>query len=65
MSNILESFLKDVDRDTKIIKDMTKEEFSDLLTKKGYSYPTHAKKGSRYINVFGAAKRVKTKKPFG
>jgi hypothetical protein len=65
MSNILESFLKDIDRDTKVVKYMTKEEFSDYLRKKGYLYPTHAKEGSRYLNVFGAAARVKTKKPFG
>lgn len=65
MSNILETFLKDLDRDTKVVKYMTKEEFSDFIRKKGYSYPIHAKEGSRYINVFGSAKRVNTKKPFG
>jgi len=64
MSNILETFLKDIDRDTKVVKYMTPKEFSEYLTKKGYSYPTHAKDGSRYLNVFGSAKRVKTKKPF-
>ena len=65
MFNILESFLKDIDKNTKIVKYMTKEEFSKFLIKKGYSYPTHAKPGSRYLNVFGSAERVNTKKPFG
>ncbi len=65
MSNILESFLKDVNRDTRYVRDMTKDQFSKYLSMKGYSYPTHAKPGSRYLNVFGAATRVNTKKPFG
>jgi hypothetical protein len=59
-----ESFLKGLG-DEKVIRNMTKEQFSKLLKHKGYSYPVHAKKGSRYLNVFGAAERVKTKKPFG
>lgn len=64
MDNTLESFLKGLD-DSKIVRYMTKEQFSTFLTKSGFSYPTHAKEGSRYLNVFGAAKRVNTKKPFG
>ena len=61
----LETYLKDIDKNTKIVKYMTKEEFSKFLTHKGYSYPTHAKPGSRYLNVFGSAERVNMKKPFG
>ena len=63
MSNIIESFLKGLD-DTKVIKYLSKDQFSKFIKHKGYSYPTHAKKGSRYLNVFGAAERVKTQKPF-
>jgi len=64
MSNILESFLKSLG-DEKVIRHMSKDEFSKFLKHKGYSYPIHAKEGSRYINVFGSAKKVDTKKPFG
>lgn len=64
MSNITESFLKGLD-DKKVVKYMSKEQFSKFLRNKGYSYPVHAKPGSRYLNVFGAAERVKTKKPYG
>lgn len=59
-----ESFLKGLD-DTKVIRNMSKEQFSKFLKHKGFTYPIHAKKGSRYLNVFGAAERVKTKKPYG
>ena len=65
MSNILESFLKDIDRNTKTVTDMTRDEFNKFVVKKGHVYPKHTKPGSRYLNVFGAAKRVNTKKPFG
>ena len=65
MTNQLESFLKGLNDGDKFVKDMTKEQFSKFLTNKGYTYPTHAKPGSRYLNVFGAAEKVKTKKPYG
>jgi hypothetical protein len=58
-----ESFLKDLD-DNKNVRYMSKEQFSKFLRSKGFSYPVHAKKGSRYLNVFGSAERVKTKQPF-
>lgn len=66
--NILETFLKDVDRDKKVVQHMTRKEFNDYLTKRGYDYPTKAKKslsGWRYINVFGAATYLDPDKPFG
>ena len=67
--NILETFLKDVDRDKKIVKHMTRQEFNDYLTyKMGHDYPTKAKKtmnGWRYINVFGAASYIDPDKRFG
>lgn len=66
MSNILEAFLKGMDdENTRYVRDMSKDQFSKYLSMKGYSYPTHDKPGSRYLNVFGAAERVKTQKPFG
>jgi hypothetical protein len=66
METIVEAFLKGLDdEDQKYVKYMTKDQFSDYLRKKGFSYPTHSRPGSRYINVFGSAKRVNTKKPYG
>lgn len=66
MSNILEAFLKglDLDPDEQYVDYMTREQFSEYLHKLGYSYPTHDRPGSRYLNVFGAAARVNTKKPY-
>lgn len=64
--SILEAFLKglELDPDETYVDYMTKEQFSEYLHKLGYSYPTHARPGSRYINVFGSAARVNTKKPY-
>jgi hypothetical protein len=63
---VVESFLKGLDdEDTKYVRYMTRDQFSKYLTNKGYVYPTHDKPGSRYINVFGLAAQVNTKKPFG
>jgi len=66
MSNILEAFLKGLhlDPDEAYVDYMTKDQFSQYLHDKGYSYPTHDRPGSRYINLFGAAARVNTKKPY-
>ena len=66
MSNVLEAFLKglELDPDEAYVQYMTKDQFSEYLHKRGYSYPTHDRPGSRYLNVFGAAARVNTKKPY-
>ena len=65
---LLETFLKDVDRDKKVVQHMTRKEFNDYLTDRGYDYPTKAKKslsGWRYINVFGAATYLDPDKRYG
>lgn len=61
------TFLKDVERDKKEIEHMTRKEFNDYLTDRGYDYPTKAKKtlnGWRYINVFGISSYLDPDKTF-
>ena len=61
------TFLKDVDRDKKEVEHMTRKEFNDYLTDRGYDYPTKSKKtlnGWRYINVFGVSSYLDPKKIF-
>jgi len=65
--NLLETFLKDVDRDKKPVKYMTKKEFNDFLLKKGFIFPKKAKEtlsGLRYITVYGTTSYLNPKKIF-
>jgi hypothetical protein len=65
--NLLETFLKDVDRDKKPVKYMSKQEFNDFLIKKGFIFPKKAKKtlsGLRYTTVFGTSSYLNPKRIF-